>query len=139
MKATGIVRRVDDLGRIVIPRELRRTLKILEGDPLEIFVENGGVWLRKYQWFNRAEWERAAKVLSPIIDEFAILDGCRETMACRGVSVRNIDEARSRDDLQIQKIVTKGDTVAYLVARKDCAKKMLDLAAEVLKQYLEEL
>ena len=38
MKATGIVRRVDDLGRIVIPKEIRRSLKIREGDPLEIFL-----------------------------------------------------------------------------------------------------
>ena len=49
MKATGIVRRVDDLGRIVIPKEIRRTLKIREGDPLEIYTEkDGGVILRKY-------------------------------------------------------------------------------------------
>ena len=38
MKATGIVRRIDDLGRIVIPKEIRRTLRIKEGDPLEIFT-----------------------------------------------------------------------------------------------------
>ena len=49
MKATGIVRRVDDLGRIVIPKESRRTLKIREGDPLEIYTEkDGGVIFRKY-------------------------------------------------------------------------------------------
>ena len=49
MKATGIVRRVDDLGRIVIPKEIRRTLRIREGDPLEIYTEkDGGVSFRKY-------------------------------------------------------------------------------------------
>ena len=42
MKATGIVRRIDDLGRVVIPKEIRRTLRIREGDPLEIFVDRGG-------------------------------------------------------------------------------------------------
>ena len=42
MKATGIVRRIDELGRVVIPKELRRTLRIREGDPLEIFTEQGG-------------------------------------------------------------------------------------------------
>lgn len=40
MKATGIIRRVDDLGRVVIPKEIRRTLKIREGEPLEIFTDN---------------------------------------------------------------------------------------------------
>lgn len=49
MKATGIVRRIDELGRVVIPKEIRRTLRIREGDPLEIFVDReGGVILRKY-------------------------------------------------------------------------------------------
>ena len=42
MKATGIVRRIDDLGRVVIPKEIRRTLRIREGDPLEIFVDREG-------------------------------------------------------------------------------------------------
>lgn len=49
MKATGIVRRIDDLGRVVIPKEIRRTLRIREGDPLEIYVDREGeVILKKY-------------------------------------------------------------------------------------------
>ena len=49
MKATGIVRRVDDLGRVVIPREIRRTERIREGEPLEIFIlEDGGIVFKKY-------------------------------------------------------------------------------------------
>lgn len=49
MKATGIVRRIDDLGRVVIPKEIRRTLRIREGDPLEIFVDRAGeIILKKY-------------------------------------------------------------------------------------------
>ena len=53
MRATGIVRRVDDLGRVVIPKEIRRTCHIREGDPLEIFIEKMGdmpvVCFRKYE------------------------------------------------------------------------------------------
>ena len=49
MKATGIVRRMDDLGRVVIPKEIRRTMKIGEGTPLEIFIDkDGGIIFRKY-------------------------------------------------------------------------------------------
>ena len=49
MKATGVVRRIDDLGRIVIPKEIRRTLRIKEGDPLEIFTDKEGeIILKKY-------------------------------------------------------------------------------------------
>ena len=49
MKATGIVRRIDDLGRVVIPKEIRRTMRIREGDPLEIYTDrDGGVIFKKY-------------------------------------------------------------------------------------------
>lgn len=48
MKSTGLVRRMDDLGRVVIPKEVRRTLDLHEGDPLEIFVAAGDVIFRKY-------------------------------------------------------------------------------------------
>ena len=49
MKATGIVRRIDDLGRVVIPKEIRRTMHIREGDPLEIYTDEGGrVIFKKY-------------------------------------------------------------------------------------------
>ncbi len=49
MKATGVVRRIDDLGRIVIPKEIRKTLRIKEGDPLEVFTDKEGeVILKKY-------------------------------------------------------------------------------------------
>ena len=49
MKATGIVRRIDDLGRVVVPKEIRRTLRIREGDPMEIFTNHDGeIILKKY-------------------------------------------------------------------------------------------
>ena len=53
MKATGIVRRIDDLGRVVIPKEIRRTMRIREGDPLEIFTDKDGeVIFKKYSPMN---------------------------------------------------------------------------------------
>jgi AbrB family transcriptional regulator (stage V sporulation protein T) len=48
MKTTGIIRRIDDLGRVAIPKEIRRTMGIHEGDPLEIFTENDGIIFKKY-------------------------------------------------------------------------------------------
>lgn len=60
MKATGIVRRIDDLGRIVIPKEIRKTLKVKEGMPLEIFTDQeGGIILKKYLPFS--EFSNVAK------------------------------------------------------------------------------
>ncbi|AZR72787.1 AbrB family transcriptional regulator [Anoxybacter fermentans] len=49
MKATGVVRQVDELGRVVLPIELRRVLRIAEKDPLEIFVDDDQIILKKYQ------------------------------------------------------------------------------------------
>lgn len=49
LKSTGIVRKVDELGRIVLPKELRMTLNIKEKDPLEIFVDNSAIILKKYE------------------------------------------------------------------------------------------
>ena len=49
MKSTGIVRKIDELGRLVLPIELRRTLEISDGDSLEIFVEDNTIILKKYQ------------------------------------------------------------------------------------------
>ena len=49
MKATGIVRRIDDLGRVVVPKEIRRTMRIREGEPMEIFTgREGEIVLKKY-------------------------------------------------------------------------------------------
>ena len=73
MKATGIVRRIDDLGRVVVPKEIRRSLSVREGDPLEIFLdEQGGITFKPYrvdegqilssaieQLYNMGQYERS--------------------------------------------------------------------------------
>ena len=48
MRATGVIRRIDDLGRVVIPKEIRRSMRVKEGDALEIFVENDMVCFKRY-------------------------------------------------------------------------------------------
>ncbi len=62
MKSTGITRRIDDLGRIVIPKEIRKNLKIKENEVLEIFINNDEIILKKFSRFNDSE-----KVLSDYI------------------------------------------------------------------------
>ncbi|MGN0631659.1 MAG: stage V sporulation T C-terminal domain-containing protein [Ruminococcus sp.] len=72
MKATGIVRRIDDLGRVVIPKEIRRTMRIREGDPLEIYTSNEGeVIFKKYSPIGEIS-ENAAQVA----DIMHRLSGC---------------------------------------------------------------
>lgn len=65
MRATGIVRRIDDLGRVVIPKEIRKNLCIREGDPLELFVEDGGVLFKPYRAIDnyKDEFEMACRLL----------------------------------------------------------------------------
>ena len=63
MRATGIVRRVDDLGRVVIPKEIRRSMGIREGEPLEIYLENDAVIFRRYSYKLTAEVARVAELV----------------------------------------------------------------------------
>ena len=76
MKATGIVRRIDDLGRIVVPKEIRRTLRIREGDPLEIYTgREGEIMLKKYSPIGEVgEFATAyAQALAQVVDALAVL------------------------------------------------------------------
>ena len=75
MKATGIVRRVDDLGRIVIPREIRKSIGIKEGDPLEIFVDGRTVMLEKYQPSAKDLAEDCVKFVNKVRNSIAFI-GC---------------------------------------------------------------
>ena len=71
MKATGIVRRVDDLGRVVIPKEIRRTLGIREGEPLEIFLDGKDtICFRKYEANLRSEIDRLKDQIEVCCDLF---------------------------------------------------------------------
>lgn len=138
MKATGCIRRVDDLGRVVIPKEVRRSLKIREGDPLEIFIHDEAVCFMKYQKYDHRTWELADKIVSPIISNYAILDGYGEYVRSNGIKVANEQEARLRDDVVIERISSLGDTLAYLVIRNDGDKERIQLAKAVLKKLLED-
>ena len=97
MKATGIVRRIDDLGRVVIPKEIRRTMRIREGDPLEIYTDNDGeVIFKKYSPVGElADFavQMAESVSKQCMSPVVVLDrdGC---IACSGISKREVIERR---------------------------------------------
>lgn len=97
MKATGIVRRIDDLGRVVIPKEIRRTLRIREGDPLEIYTDaQGGVIFRKYSPVGElsASAGKCAEVLSKITGNPAVICDGDHIVAAAGISKREVMERR---------------------------------------------
>lgn len=103
MKATGIVRRIDDLGRVVIPKEIRRTMRIREGDPLEIYTDAGGeVIFKKYSPIGElssfaelfAESMAGSTKLSVIITD---RDHC---VAAAGLAKREVLDRRNTVELE---------------------------------------
>ena len=99
MKATGIVRRIDDLGRVVIPKEIRRTMRIREGDPLEIFTtRDGEVIFKKYSLIGGLE-DFAAQlcdILARATDFTAVITDRDSIIAAAGPCKRElIDHAIS--------------------------------------------
>lgn len=103
MKATGIVRRIDDLGRVVIPKEIRRVLRIREGDPLEIFTERDGeVIFKKYSPIGElGEFASDyAETLSKTSGAAAVITDKDSVIAVSGVPKRELNEKRVSQALE---------------------------------------
>ncbi len=98
MKATGIVRRIDDLGRVVIPKEIRRTMRIREGDPLEIYTDNDGeVIFKKYSPIGELTSfaTQYAEVLGKSSDMGVIICDRDHCVAASGIAKREVAERRN--------------------------------------------
>ncbi len=123
MKATGIVRRIDDLGRIVIPKEIRRSFRIKEGDPLEIYTDaEGEVIFKKYSPIG--ELSSFAGQYAEVLHKsaglpIAITDN-DHVVACSGISKREVMERRVSKSLEElmenRQIHIKTDTVPAMNA-----------------------
>jgi len=103
LKATGIVRRIDDLGRVVIPKEIRRTLRIREGDALEIFTDTqGGVIFKKYSPVGELSTfaGQYADVLTKVISMPTIICDRDHVVAAAGVSRKEFLERRVTPELE---------------------------------------
>ncbi|MBL0389104.1 stage V sporulation protein T [Tumebacillus sp. ITR2] len=103
MKATGIVRRIDDLGRVVIPKEIRRTLRIREGDPLEIFVDRDGeVILKKYSPIGELGdfAKEYAESLSETLGHITLITDRDVIIAVAGASKRDFLEKPIGNDVE---------------------------------------
>lgn len=117
MKATGIVRRIDDLGRIVIPKEIRRTLHIRESDPLEIFTDREGqIILKKYSpigemtTFAKQYAESLAQVSGHVAmiadrDQFIAIAGGYKQLMGKSVSRQLEDKVNNRETV----LASRGD------------------------------
>ncbi len=99
MKATGIVRRIDELGRVVIPKEIRRTLRIKEGDPLEIFTERDELMLKKYSPIATLDKfsEATARTLSDLSGLLTVIADTDEILSAVGEGKRGLGRHLSRE------------------------------------------
>lgn len=114
MKATGIVRRIDDLGRVVIPKEIRRTLRIREGDPLEIFTDReGGVILKKYSPIGELSdfAKEYAESLQQSIGHTVCISDKDSIIAVSGAPKKEYLERRVSED--IERIMEERKTVMH--------------------------
>ena len=103
MKATGIVRRIDDLGRVVIPKEIRRTMRIREGDPLEIFTNREGeVIFKKYSPIGELNSFAAqyADTLHKTCELSVVICDRDAVIACAGVPKKEYSDRRVTAELE---------------------------------------
>lgn len=105
MKATGIIRRVDELGRIVIPKEIRRTLRIRESDPLEIFTDKDGeIILKKYSPIGElsAVAQEMAEALSHVTGELVCICDQDQVVAAAGPESKKYMNKSITSDVESQ-------------------------------------
>ena len=142
MKATGIVRRVDDLGRVAIPKDIRKAMRIREGDPLELFTKDDYLFFRKYRPHDEADWTMAAKLVSAVILDFKLLDGFGDDVNQSHGPFKypaNLQEVEDKNDFKAHKVTSMCDTLAYLVVKNDCDSAKVDIAVRVLTNFLENV
>ena len=144
MKATGIIRRVDDLGRVVIPKEIRRTLKIREGDPLEIFLENNNcVCFKKYSALGSMDDETlriaVAMAKNSGLRHIAIYDRDTKLRGLENFPLYTPDEWECerkpfvyKDTYGVYPIITDGELYGYVV----CGWRNMGAEMTMIARYL---
>lgn len=102
MKETGIVRRIDELGRVVIPKEIRKTLRFKEGDPLEIFTENESLVFQKYSAISsmKDNAESLVKSLYEYTNKNVVLCDLDKVLLVKGKAVKDICDEEISSELE---------------------------------------
>ena len=101
MKSTGVVRRIDELGRVVIPKEIRRTLRIKEGDPLEIFTDRDELMLKKYSPIATLERfsKATARSLNDLSGKLAVICDTDGILHAFGDGRKDLDGKKLSDEM----------------------------------------
>ncbi len=132
MKPTGIVRHIDDLGRIMIPKDIRRTLRIHEMDAFEITVseETGEIILKKHG-VSRKQKKDLFNLLSLIIENFAVYDNRKEVLIEKDSYIQR--------PIKVCDIYDKNENLCgYIAVDKNCPQEKIDLAQNIFLCIIQE-
>lgn len=139
LKATGILRRIDSLGRIVIPKELCKQMKIREGDPLEIFVsQDNSIVLKQYNPYGDQDWTKALHIGQALLDKpFALYDREGECRV-KSANAEQLPSTLNRPDQEANCYeIADGDCVyAYLMVK--VANPNSPLAAKAILAFMKD-
>ena len=136
MKATGIVRRIDDLGRVVIPKEIRRTLRIREGDPLEIFTDREGeIILKKYSPIGELSTfaKQYADSLATTMGCLVCISDMDQIVACAGTGKKDMQDKFITK--QLEKVLSDREEILA----EDGDKKFITVVNEQDESYKNEV
>lgn len=144
MKATGIVRRIDDLGRVVVPKEIRRTLRIREGDPLEIFTDKDGeIILKKYSPIGElgSFAKQYAEALAQTTGHIICISDKDQVIAVSGGSKREFLEKQISKELEAaindrETIIASVDEKKFIDILSDSSER--DYTSEVITPIISE-
>jgi AbrB family transcriptional regulator (stage V sporulation protein T) len=144
MKATGIVRRIDDLGRVVIPKEIRRTMRIREGDPLEIFTDKDGeIILKKYSPIGELSTfaKQYAETLAQTTGHIICISDKDQVIAVSGGSKKELLEKPISKDLEAaindrETIIASSDEKKFINILNDSDDK--EYSCEVITPIISE-
>lgn len=112
MRATGIIRRIDDLGRVVIPKEIRRAMGVRDGDPFEIFTEKDTVCFKKYCPYDAEQWDTALAAAMALCGERVALHDRDNERVCGSLL-----DPKDWSCVEIKEAYGSG-TIGYLYADK---------------------
>ena len=138
MRTTGIVRRMDDLGRIVIPKEIRRNMGIKEGQALEIFLDGDYVCFRKYSPLDEDFRARIPQIIEAMFDNVALLGYDEECIMCCGsIPNANLNTQTNKHKNCVTNICLDGECVGYIVTKEEDLAQA-KIAVDVIKTILAD-
>lgn len=148
MKATGIIRRIDDLGRVVIPKEIRRTLRIREGDPMEIYIEKDTVCFKKYSVLGSLDGEilRTAQRMAQITFHHQIAIYDRDCRVSGPMSYETYVEEDWKDNrfsfeykgMYVYPILSDGELHGFVCCPKTDKGELMEMIVRYLSVALED-